>query len=565
MAEPPLTLSSEAFAPPPSLQAGANTATPPDSDAVVSHYARLFERSLVDLRSCIKEQRFDPQETGRQSEFASWEDLRADLVKEWRTPGAMQNEEEAEGVLLDMEELGAEKMARDAVQADREALRDEGADGEKLWKGTAGVISWMARVRSVLQREDKKEQVDEQPLHDLNGPSTNGHVYPTFPTSLNMPAPTSSSSTMNPARIFVSPSELSFPSTAAAAHVVAPVEQSEAVNGFAPPPSEPLPPPKKKKARASAPPAPLSATATASSAMLVGELDPSPSSNPTFVSNFLPSSSTASAPPKAKKPRLSSTTASSSSAPPKPPRRTLDGRLKQKGASEVYVPPAPTGESSRPQRKRKLPGRLTFEQSSDPLDEEDGGAYLPAKASKAAKGKVRASVASAVAVGDEEEIDELASDYEEEKEPTPVAAREEEEEGRFPVGSTVLSKFPNYHFFPSVVLDPRTAPSNTQGKRVKGAYLVKSIPTGADHRWVPPEESHIKPIPPSLLDEIDAAKYSTPPPQSWIKWRADLVEAARLIRDPEGLKDWLSRPTDFEVRIEAEQERKRIAKQMQAW
>jgi hypothetical protein len=35
-----------------------------------------------------------------------------------------------------------------------------------------------------------------------------------------------------------------------------------------------------------------------------------------------------------------------------------------------------------------------------------------------------------------------------------------------------------HSYWPAMVLDPLTAPPKTQGTRVKGAYLVKSIPTG---------------------------------------------------------------------------------------
>ena len=51
---------------------------------------------------------------------------------------------------------------------------------------------------------------------------------------------------------------------------------------------------------------------------------------------------------------------------------------------------------------------------------------------------------------------------------------------RFKVGQAVIARFPNYSYWPAMVLDPLTAPPKTQGTRVKGAYLVKSIPTGAD-------------------------------------------------------------------------------------
>ncbi|GAA6001625.1 uncharacterized protein JCM10292_004965 [Rhodotorula paludigena] len=288
---------------------------------------------------------------------------------------------------------------------------------------------------------------------------------------------------------------------------------------------------------------------------------------------------------------------------PKAPRRTSDGILKGRGVSEVYVPPAREerissgaagegegAEGPRPSRKRKAPLRLTFEQSSDPLegdgdgeDVEWGGSRGGRRKSAAGGGKRKRfggfddeddEDGSGGGAGDEDELDELASDYEEQvaRRQKAQKAREVERErseelnrDRFAVGSAVMCKFPNYSWFPAIILDPQTAPSTVQGKRVKGAYLVKSIPSGADHRWVAPDKGDILPIQPTQLDDILLGRYKSPPPQSWIKWRGELVEAVILIKDPERLKDWLSRPTELEEQVAAKEARKNAARMSAAW
>lgn len=188
---------------------------------------------------------------------------------------------------------------------------------------------------------------------------------------------------------------------------------------------------------------------------------PAPSPSPASLPGPSLSSSFAPPAPKARKPRTSSSAS-------KPPRRTADGVLKGRGTSEVYVPPPVqprTGDSSRPQRKRKLPTHLTFEQSSDPVDEEyEEENELATKKAKG-KGKGKAKALPPPPPIDPEEIDELASDYEEELErrssmsidrgsATPAASvQEEEEDGRFPIGTAVMAKvrcsFPSLLFPPS--------------------------------------------------------------------------------------------------------------------
>ena len=160
------------------------------------------------------------------------------------------------------------------------------------------------------------------------------------------------------------------------------------------------------------------------------------------------------------------------------------------------------------------------------------------------------------------------------------------------------------------VLDPSTAPPETQGRQIRGSYLVKSIPTGADQcvfefppvnvsvtdcssfrgrsRWISPDENSIRPIEEEELRQIQAGEYEAGKqvPQSWKKWRSDLLDAVEIVKDPERcvfllaitrcrysrlittwrsrLKEWQSRKTDLEVRIEAEKERRKAVKQMNA-
>ncbi|GAA6055829.1 hypothetical protein JCM3770_004780 [Rhodotorula araucariae] len=297
-------------------------------------------------------------------------------------------------------------------------------------------------------------------------------------------------------------------------------------------------------------------------------------------------------PVKSRKPRASS------SKPGAAPRHTSDGTGKGKSVGEVNVPPVRgEGIAERPARKRKVPLKLTFEQDSDlgdAWDEEDGEDGTPAAAAGGPKGRRSKRRSSLPASGDgargkrgrfsgfdddaedsfeggeeDDEVDELASDYEEQMEKKAKAARERQltrerseelNKNRFAIGSCVMVKFPNYSWFPAIVLDPKTAPVETQGKRVKGAYLVKSIPSGADHRWVAPEDGSILAIQPTQLDDILLGRYKSAPPQSWVKWRSELVEAVMLIKSPERLADWLSRPTDLELAEAAKAEKKRAAR-----
>ncbi|GAA5920279.1 hypothetical protein JCM6882_006534 [Rhodosporidiobolus microsporus] len=623
----------EAAAPPAPSVGDSNPPPPAPADSVLAHYVRLFHSLLTGLQALPGAHSSDPPPglngiDGGKVETCQWSSLRGTLRAEhvsplaWgrRTGKTHELEEQARGVLRRFVGLGAGELARGCLADEREGEGDEGA-----WGGVVEAVSWLSAVKSALEGQAEELAVEAPPLSLSNDlyPFSNStddspmlHAPPP-PTDLSFsfstgPSSSSATSAEQPAAMFISPSELSAPPSSLSHMPMAPSDLVAHSGGFAPPPPAGGMPIQKKKKPASS--SPLVATgsngASSKAASFAARMSglssatpPAAFENITYTStsngaSSSTSSSYAAAPPNGTvSPSTSFAPPPAAGQIPKPKksrsstggaasRRTSLGVVKGKGISEVYhPPPAREGESARPQRKRKLPKNLTFEASSE-VDDDDEGGEEDLRASKRgrgpagagqAKGKGRASAASSLpAPGeDDEEIDELASDYEEQ-----VAARngrsvslaeavEEEsavgDETRLPVGSAVMAKFPNYNFFPSVVLDPRTAPASTQGKRVKGAYLVKSIPSGADHRWLPPEETHIRPITPHELAQIDANKYDTPPPSSWVKWRPELVEAARLVRDPEGLKDWLSRPTDLEFAIAAEAERKRLAKATAAW
>lgn len=128
------------------------------------------------------------------------------------------------------------------------------------------------------------------------------------------------------------------------------------------------------------------------------------------------------------------------------------------------------------------------------------------------------------------------------KEPEPPRAPTPEEEymGRpFPAFNPVLAKFPNYSWWIAVPLRPSTAPPWTQGRHSLTAtlsdpagrpYLVKSIPTGGDHRWALPSE--LRALDDSLIEQILTERYEEVPPRSWVKWRGELLEAIGIATNP---------------------------------
>lgn len=174
-------------------------------------------------------------------------------------------------------------------------------------------------------------------------------------------------------------------------------------------------------------------------------------------------------------------------------------------------------EAPRPKRERKSSVKVRESSAGDERDND-------ARAKASSNGKKRFTSyddpSDSDGLADDAELDELASDYEEQlerkrrrleglqsdgsssrrgsgggnrKPRDPAADRERQlaiiakEEAelakdpkRFKVGEAVIARFPNYSYWPAIVLDATTAPPKTQGKREKGSYLVKSIPTGGD-------------------------------------------------------------------------------------
>lgn len=116
--------------------------------------------------------------------------------------------------------------------------------------------------------------------------------------------------------------------------------------------------------------------------------------------------------------------------------------------------------------------------------------------------------------------------------------------------------YPNYTWWPSIILDPSTAPPETQGKRVGSqSFLVKSIPTGADWRFV--SSGSIRAID---RDQAEKVMSSLPPkdaPKVWKQYFADLVEGLIIALDETRLKVWASTKTETELWLEREKIRKK--------
>lgn len=123
---------------------------------------------------------------------------------------------------------------------------------------------------------------------------------------------------------------------------------------------------------------------------------------------------------------------------------------------------------------------------------------------------------------------------------------EAEDESRFKPETAVLARQP-FGWWPSVVLNPKDAPPETVGTWEPKAYLIKSIPTGGDWRWLPPHL--VEPFPLELCRQLladDLPNESRFKAKSWREYRADLEDAARIISDPMRLQKWLSRKTAAE-------------------
>lgn len=133
---------------------------------------------------------------------------------------------------------------------------------------------------------------------------------------------------------------------------------------------------------------------------------------------------------------------------------------------------------------------------------------------------------------------------------------EAEDESRFKPETAVLARQP-FGWWPSVVLNPKDAPPETVGTWEPKAYLIKSIPTGGDWRWLPPHL--VEPFPLELCRQLLAdelpneARFKA---KSWREYRGDLEDAARIISDPMRLQKWLGRKTAAERGIASGKGRK---------
>ncbi|GAA6018316.1 hypothetical protein JCM10207_000802 [Rhodosporidiobolus poonsookiae] len=553
---------------PPSAVAASPSASP-HSAVIRQHYEHLFASLLNGLRALSNDAALESPalkaSNGSEAAPSSWPALRDSLRASYTSPAAwitsaassVQFNKDVTAVLAQLVSLGAERLAEGCLAEEEASLAGQPSAG--VWAGVGEALSWVGAVKAGLMKEiefAEKPALTLAPNHRASPASAIYHSGDPYISPQDASFGFTDASTSASTMMFVSPADVSGPSSAPNATANAPPADLHLPLGFAPPP----PPgslPVKKKARTSAPPAvPASHLSTSQS------LSPSLSDAPAIPSapGFAPAPSSYPA-PKKRKPRSSA---------PAAPKRTATGVLKGKGVSEVYVPPPPVaraeGELARPQRKRKLPRALTFEQSSDPVYEEEevDEGYGTVRGRGAGKGKGRASVPPQQQQ-DEEEIDELASDYEEEVASRASSIKPEEVARTFAIGAAVMAKYPNYNWWPSIVCDPRVVPASTQGKRHRDSYLVKSIPSGGDHRWVREDDSQIRAILDTELDSIETGVYATPPPASWNKYRFDLVDAARLVRNPTELADWFAHPTDLEMRMAAAAERKRVEKAIDLW
>ncbi|GAA5900803.1 hypothetical protein JCM8208_004615 [Rhodotorula glutinis] len=593
---------------------------PRPDEPIVAHYTALLASLISQLVALVPPgpppALHAADALGRAS---TWADLRLALRDSFASPeyifGSRSPDHIAKKcafhVVTAFQRLGPARLASGVVEQERVALGNEQGGHEAVWTGLVEVLAWARATKRVLS----------QPVNGASSTSTT-----TTPQSAHVASAPPASERRPP----VAPS---LGSTSSVADSTSPAPAASSLSSsFAPPP-----PPgslaKKLKAKkdrlSSAPsaspsiePAPSSTAAfatpdAASAPQHVLATSTERSTMPVEVAASEPlSDSSLSAAPSTRSPELpaaqvvgvtdepfASTSSTSTAAPPPPPASLPSGPpsagfappaapgtafekpVKARKPRSTSSTPAPAaGAAERPTRRRRAPLKLTAEHESDD-DEWDGASSTGGVMGR--RGKRRSSVGLGGGAAkkrrgdslegvedDEDEVDELASDYEEQVERKVKAererqkSREREEEAnrnRFAIHSTVMVKFPNYSWFPAVVLDPATAPPETQGKRVKSAYLVKSIPSGGDHRWVAPDDGSILAIQPTQLDDILLGRYKSPPPQSWVKWRSELVEAVMLIKSPERLADWLSRPTDLEVQLAAKAEKKRAAKAASHW
>ncbi|GAA6018461.1 hypothetical protein JCM11491_007006 [Sporobolomyces phaffii] len=252
---------------------------------------------------------------------------------------------------------------------------------------------------------------------------------------------------------------------------------------------------------------------------------------------------------------------------------------------EIYIPTPRESLSNRPQREKRLPTKIAQDGAWADAEGRTVSHWDDVRSAQDQVSK-RQRCDELGGLGDGEEQTTQEDDTNEHGS-LRTAARDIGLEGQV----VAFVRFPNYSWWPAVILDPATAPAETQGNKTRDAYLVKSIPTGADHRWVPRDSSWIRPVQDSELDEIESGAYTAGKqvPSSWKKWRADLVLACRLIRNAQEqvvscspgsswersnspiagclflllsrkLTDWMGKKTDLESRIEAIKEKRRTAK-----
>ncbi|GAA5962157.1 hypothetical protein JCM3765_003878 [Sporobolomyces pararoseus] len=261
-------------------------------------------------------------------------------------------------------------------------------------------------------------------------------------------------------------------------------------------------------------------------------------------------------------PKLPSSRPSRASPPTIASRRTwtrpgLTQEERQLAAQEIYIPSPRESVTNRPKRNRRLPNKVAEDGG---LVDQDGRMIVGWEEIR----KTQATIESRKRVKFERNQMAVSGDADNTDGGVGEMGHGEGQAGQkgelsdLKFGQTIFAKFPNYNWWPAVILDPSTAPPNSQGTRTTNSYLVKSIPTGADHRWIPADSSSIRLIEHSELDEIEKGTYPPDkyPPVSWKKWRGELVQAVRLIRNPVELKVWLENKTEAELWIEAEKERK---------
>ncbi|GAA5992999.1 hypothetical protein JCM10908_000790 [Rhodotorula pacifica] len=626
-------MASNGFAPPPPAKTTAvdqlvNKATTVSSSSPNSNialYTRLVEALLVDLRTLTPRQ--PTHEVGPLADALrkadSWASLRLILRAKLGPPGTALLQGDVAAVkhtghviLAALDRIGAAKLAQECSDREQDEVRlQQGGSAtvgtgtsDVMWTGICDLMAWLSAVRSALTGEAVSASTGTQSI--------------TLPSAVKLEAAESAS----PVPVSPAPSFGFAPPPQAG-------ELAKKLSGATPvpilPPSAPtnLPPaqqrapslpaaqPTQQHVRTASAPSSVTPAPTAAPKPIVPTAASDPGSKAAafalrmsgLAGDIAPIASTSTA-------ALPTGPPSAGFAPPPGPGASAFDKKPAKSRKPRVSAPAAAGTASpsetRPKRERKpsLQLRESSIGESPPLLEGEqvlagGSAAAPAQTSKKRFTSYEEPSGSDAGMNDDDaELDELASDYEEQLErkrrkvaagdngngsgkkrprkPRDSAAVERERQRaliakeeaelakdpkRFKVGQAVIARFPNYSYWPAMVLDPLTAPPKTQGTRVKGSYLVKSIPTGADHRWVPPDDSSILPVTTTQLDDIILGRYKSAPPPSWKKWRGELVDAAMMIKDEDRLKEWFANPTPTELWQMAQAEKKKAARASNAW